>query len=75
MTTHRISRFTLTLLASVTLAGALSACIPLVVGGAAVGSMMSLDRRTSGAQIEDEGIELRGASRLREAFGQRQQRL
>jgi osmotically-inducible protein OsmY len=71
MTTHRISRFTLTLLASVTLAGALSACIPLVVGGAAVGSMMSLDRRTSGAQIEDEGIELRGASRLREAFGDR----
>ncbi len=52
-----------------TLAGLLSACVPLVVGGAAVSAMVAVDRRTSGAQLEDEGIELRGASRLRDAFG------
>ena len=52
-----------------TLAGALTACVPLVVGGAAVSAMVAVDRRTSGAQLEDEGIELRGASRLRDAFG------
>lgn len=51
------------------LAGTLSACVPLVVGGAAVSAMVVVDRRTSGAQLEDEGIELRGASRLRDAFG------
>jgi osmotically-inducible protein OsmY len=54
-----------------TLAASLSACVPLVVGGAAITAMVAVDRRTSGAQLEDEGIELRGASRLREAFGDR----
>jgi osmotically-inducible protein OsmY len=56
-------------LAAVLLAGALSACAPLVIGGAAV--MIAVDRRTSGAQLEDESIELRGASRLRDALGDR----
>ena len=51
------------------LAGTLSGCVPLVLGGAAVSAMVAVDRRTSGAQLEDEGIELRGASRLRDAFG------
>ena len=50
-----------------TLTGALSACAPLILGGAAVGAMVAVDRRTSGAQLEDEGIELRAASRLRDA--------
>ncbi len=54
------------------LAGALSGCAPLVIGGAAVGTaLMATDRRTSGAQIDDEAIELRSAARLREAFGDR----
>lgn len=50
----------------------LSACAPLVVGGA-VGStvLVATDRRTSGAQLEDQGIELRAAARLREEFGSR----
>jgi osmotically-inducible protein OsmY len=54
-----------------TLASALSACVPMVVGGAAMSALVFVDRRTSGAQLEDEGIELRGASRLRDAFGDR----
>jgi osmotically-inducible protein OsmY len=58
-------------LASLALAGGLSACAPLIIGGAAVGAMSMFDRRTSGAQVEDEGIELRGASRLRDALGDR----
>ena len=57
-------------LAAVMLAGTLSACAPLVVGGAAVGgALMATDRRTSGAQIDDEAIELRSAARLREGLG------
>jgi osmotically-inducible protein OsmY len=54
-----------------TAAATLSACVPLVVGGAAMSAMVAIDRRTSGAQLEDEGIELRGASRLRDTFGDR----
>jgi len=53
-------------LAAASLAGALSACAPLILGGAAVGAMVAVDRRTSGAQVEDETIELKGATRLRD---------
>ena len=52
-------------------AGSLAGCAPLVIGGAAVGALMTFDRRTSGAQLDDEGIELRAGSRLRDALGDR----
>lgn len=54
------------------LSGALSACIPLVVGGSFLGgTLLATDRRTSGAQLEDEGIELRSYNRLRDNVGDR----
>ncbi len=54
------------------LSGALSACVPLVVGGSFLGgTLLATDRRTSGAQLEDEGIELRSYNRLREGVGER----
>ncbi|MGD9946049.1 MAG: hypothetical protein AB7S98_22715 [Burkholderiaceae bacterium] len=37
---------------------AASGCVPLVATGAAVGTMAVLDRRTLGAQTEDQSIEL-----------------
>ncbi len=50
----------------------LAGCLPLVVGGAVVGgSLVATDRRTSGAQLEDEGIELRSVNRLRDAYLER----
>jgi len=64
-------RLVLLSVAAAALAASLSACVPLVMGGMAGGMMMAVDRRTSGAQLEDEGIELRGSSRLRDAFGDR----
>lgn len=64
-------RATLTALAVATLTLGLGACAPLVVGGVATGVIVAADRRTSGAQLEDEGIELRAANRLREALGDR----
>ncbi|PWW45619.1 BON domain-containing protein [Melaminivora alkalimesophila] len=61
-----------TALAAITLGSTLAACAPLVIGGGAmVGTMMAIDRRTAGTQVEDEGIELRAASRIREATGER----
>lgn len=48
---------------------ALQGCIPLIVGGAATATVMAVDRRTSGAYVEDEGIEWRTRNRVRERFG------
>ena len=66
---QRFYRMCVTSLALVASIGTgLSACAPLMFGGAAVGALMASDRRTSGAQIEDEGIELRSASRVRDSL-------
>ena len=51
--------------------GALTACLPLVMGGAVVTGLVAIDRRTTGTVVEDEGIELRAASRIRENVGDR----
>lgn len=68
---QRFARLLPLSLAAATLAGALTACAPLVLGGAAVGALVATDRRTSGTQLEDEGIELRANARIREALGDR----
>lgn len=72
---HRPSRSLQRLLVLTALAAgtaALTACAPLIVGGAAVGSsMLALDRRTSGAQLEDAGIEVKTRRRIAEALGER----
>jgi osmotically-inducible protein OsmY len=61
---------TATLLLSVTLLSALlSACAPAMFGGVIGTAMVASDRRTSGAQVDDEAIEIRGAAAMRENFG------
>ena len=63
-------RFALSVALAGLLGGALTACIPLIIGGAAAGgALVATDRRTSGAQLEDEGIELRANSRIRGSVG------
>ena len=70
MTTSGFKRLTLVTLAAGALAAALSACAPLVVGGVMVGgALVATDRRASGAQLEDEGIELRSANRIKDTVG------
>jgi osmotically-inducible protein OsmY len=57
-------------LACASAAGVLSGCAPLLIGGAAVGGVLvATDRRTSGTQLEDEAIELKGGRRVGEIFG------
>ena len=59
-------------LAALSLLGSLGACAPLLGGGAMIGgTMVATDRRTAGSQLEDEGIELRGASRVAQALADR----
>ena len=59
------------LLASVAGISLLSGCAPLVVGGAVVGGMVAVDRRTSGTQLEDEAIELKVANAVSKELGER----
>lgn len=51
--------------------GSLAGCAPAVLGGAALGGLVAVDRRTAGAQLDDETIEIKAANRLREAIGER----
>ena len=67
-----LNPLTVSVCAAVLLTASLTACVPLVIGGAvAGGTLVATDRRTSGAQLEDEGIELRGSNRLRTVLGER----
>ena len=59
------------LLAAVAGASLLAGCAPLVVGGAAVGALVAVDRRTSGTQLEDESIELKVANAVRQEMSDR----
>jgi len=59
-------------LSAIAASAAMSACAPLVVGGAMLGgTLMATDRRTSGAQVEDQAIELKSLNRVRDVIGDR----
>ncbi|MCF8158959.1 MAG: BON domain-containing protein [Burkholderiaceae bacterium] len=64
--------FTKTSLSTFILAAALStqltACVPMIVGGAAVGGSMAADRRTSGTYIEDQAIELKASKAIADSL-------
>ena len=48
----------------------ITACIPLVVGGAAAGGVMAADRRTSGIYVEDQNIELKAFNKMQTLLGE-----
>jgi osmotically-inducible protein OsmY len=70
MKNRMLKRLTLAAALTGTLVG-LTACFPLLLGGAVGGALVATDRRTSGSVVEDEGIELRASSRIRENLGER----
>lgn len=67
----RPRNFCATVLCVAVFGGAMTACAPIILGGAAISAFVVTDRRTSGAQLEDEGIELRTNGRIRESLGDR----
>ena len=67
----RLSRALCALLAAAALGAGVAGCVPLVLGGAAFGGLMAADRRTTGTQVEDEGIELRSVNRITAEDGER----
>ena len=61
----------LAVVAAATLMGSLTACVPLLVGGGAVTTVLvASDRRTSGMYLEDTRIEQAAASQLRSVVKQ-----
>jgi osmotically-inducible protein OsmY len=52
-------------------AASLGGCAALVVGGAVGTAFVVTDRRSSGTQVEDQAIELKAVTRIREAVGER----
>jgi osmotically-inducible protein OsmY len=53
------------------LAAVLQGCAGVAAVGVGAGVASALDRRTTGAQVDDEGIELRATNRISERFGDR----
>jgi len=50
----------------------LAGCVPLVVGGAVAGTaLVATDRRSVGAQADDEAIELKIANNIGTGYGAR----
>jgi osmotically-inducible protein OsmY len=65
-------RWSVLTLSAAVLMGGLTACAPLLVGGAFFGTVkVATDRRTAETQLVDEAIELRSFNRLRESLGNR----
>jgi len=52
--------------------GVLAGCVPVLIAGAAGGAaMVATDRRSAGAQVDDESIELKIATQASSEFGER----
>jgi len=54
---------------TIAIATQLSACLPVIVGGAAVGGSMATDRRSSGTYIDDQTIELKLSKKIVDNIG------
>lgn len=66
-----LHRATVTLL-SAALVALTAGCAPLLLGGAVVGgSLVATDRRSSATQLEDQVIEVKAATRVRELLSER----
>lgn len=57
-----------TIILAAALSTQITACVPVVVGGAAAGGAMAADRRSSGAYIEDQEIELKASKAIDDAL-------
>jgi osmotically-inducible protein OsmY len=68
---NSLKRLSLALVLTGATLGGLTACFPLMVGGAVMGTLVATDRRTSGTVVEDEGIEVKASNRIRDNLGDR----
>ena len=67
---QRVIRLFFATALSTMLVAQLSACVPVIVGGAAAGGAVAADRRTSGIFVEDENIELKAVKHMETTLGE-----
>ncbi len=68
-----LNKSTASLLSTLVMCLGLASCAaPLMFGGVIGGAMVASDRRSTGIQVEDEGIEQRSATAIRENFGSKE---
>ena len=68
-----LNKSTASLLSTLVMCLGLASCAaPLMFGGVIGGAMVASDRRSAGIQVEDEGIEQRSATAIRENFGSKE---
>ena len=68
-----LNKSTASLLSTLVMCLGLASCAaPLMFGGVIGGAMVASDRRTTGIQVEDETIEQRSATAMRENFGSKE---
>lgn len=58
-------------MAGLMLVGALGGCVAVAGGAVVGGTMMAVDRRSTGAQVDDQTIDLRAASAIAATVGER----
>lgn len=59
------------LVAGLAISGVLGGCVAVAGGAVAGGAMLAVDRRTTGAQVDDQTIELRASNAITAAIGER----
>jgi osmotically-inducible protein OsmY len=59
------------LLASLAISGVLGGCVAAVGGAMVGGTMMAVDRRTTGTQLDDQTIDIRASNAITAAMGDR----
>ena len=68
-----MNKSTASLLSTLVMCLGLASCAaPIIFGGVMGGAMVASDRRTTGIQVEDEMIEQRSATAIRENFGSKE---
>jgi osmotically-inducible protein OsmY len=68
-----LNKSTASLLSTLVMCLSLASCAaPLMFGGVIGGAMIASDRRSAGIQVEDETIEQRSATAIRENFGSKE---
>lgn len=68
-----MNKSTASLLSTLVMCLGLASCAaPIIFGGVIGGAMVASDRRTAGIQVEDEMIEQRSATAIRENFGSKE---
>ena len=65
-----LTKIIIKIVAAISFGAMLSACVPVIIGGAAATGAVAADRRTSGIYVEDQNIEFKAAKKMLTNLGE-----